>query len=87
MYVLEAKLHNNHNLPKWNRRSLLGKFIGFSEEHSTLVANFCHLRTGCISPQYHLVFGDLFQKLVRLGDNDPGIDNICNNIFYTSRDW
>ena len=76
VYVLEEKFQNNQKLPKWNRRSRLGQFLGFSEEHYTLVANFCHLRNGYISPQYHLVFGDLFDTAVRLGDNDPVIENI-----------
>ena len=57
--MLEAKLQNEQKLPNWNRRSRLGQFLGFSEEHSTLVANVRKLWTGYISPQYHLVFDDL----------------------------
>ena len=87
VYALETKLQNNQELPKWNWRSHLGQFIGFSEEHSTLVANFCHLRTGYISPQYHLVFDNFFDTSVRLGDNDPAIENICNDIFDSRREW
>ena len=74
--MLEAKLQNDQKLPKCNRRYCLGKFIGFSEEHSTLVANVCNLRTGYILPQYHLVFDDFFETTVRKGDNDPVIDTI-----------
>ena len=87
VYFLEAKLQNNQKLPKWNWRSCLGQFLGFSEEHSTLVANVCHLRTGYILPQYRLVFDDLFKIAVRLGYNEPAIDNICNYFFDSSRDW
>jgi hypothetical protein len=39
VYVLEAKLQNDQKLPKWNRRACLGQFVGFSDEHSSLVAN------------------------------------------------
>ena len=87
VYVMESKLQNNQKLPKWNRRSRLGKFLGFSEEHSTLIANVCHLRTGYISPQYHPILDDLFETAVRLGDNDPIIENICNDLFDSCRDW
>ena len=87
VYVLEAKCQNHQNIPKWNRRSRLGEYIGFSEEHSTLVANVCHLRTSYTSPEYHLVFDDLFKTSVHLGDNDPVIDSIFNEIFYSSRYW
>ena len=87
VYVLEAKMKNIQKLPKWNGWSCLGQFLGFSEEHSTLVANIRHLRTGYISLKYILVFDDLFETSVRLGYNDPVIDNICNNLFDSSRDW
>ena len=46
VYVLKAKLQNDQKLPKWNRQSRLGQFLGFSEEHSTLVANVLNLWTG-----------------------------------------
>ena len=39
VYVLEAKLQNDQKLPKWNRRARLGQFVGFSDEHSSMVAN------------------------------------------------
>ena len=39
VFVLEAKLQNDQKLPKWNQRARMGQFVGFSEEHSSLVAN------------------------------------------------
>ena len=76
VYVLEAKLQNDQELPKWNRRSCIGQFLGFSEEQFTLVTNVRNLWTGYILPQYHLVFDDLFKTTVRQGDTDPVIDTI-----------
>ena len=38
VFVLEAKLQNDQKLPKWNHWSRKGRFMGFSDEHSTLVA-------------------------------------------------
>jgi hypothetical protein len=39
VYVLEAKHQHDQQLPKWNGRARLGQFVGFSDEHSSLVAN------------------------------------------------
>ncbi len=58
VFVLEPKLQNDQKLPKWNRLSRMGQFLGFSDEHSSLVSNVRNLRTGYISPQYHLLFDD-----------------------------
>ena len=87
MYVLEAKLQNNQKITKWNRQLRLGQFLGFSEEHYTLVANVCHLQTRYISTQYHLVFDDFFETAFCLRENDPVIENICNDLFDSCRDW
>ena len=43
--------------------------------------NWLHLAT--ISP----FFDDLLETEVRLGENDPVIENICNELFDSSRDW
>jgi transposase InsO family protein len=37
--VLEPQLQNDQKLPKWNRRARVGQFLGFSDEHLSLVAN------------------------------------------------
>ena len=37
--VLDPKLQNDQKLPKWNRPARAGQFLGYSDEHSSLVAN------------------------------------------------
>jgi hypothetical protein len=37
--VLEPQLQNNKKLLKWNRRAQVGQFLGYLDEHSSLVAN------------------------------------------------
>jgi hypothetical protein len=39
VFVLKAKHQNDQKLPKWNRRARMGQFVGFSDKHSSLVAN------------------------------------------------
>jgi len=83
VYVLEVKLQND---PKWNRRARLGQFVGFSDEHSSLVANVRHLTTGYISPQLHVVFDDLFETVNWIGVDDRIVESICNGFFQRNRE-
>ena len=83
-YVLEPKLQNGQKLPKWNRHSRLGQFLGYSDKHSSLVALVCHLGTGYVSPQYHVVFNDLFETVFSSGANNALVDSICENLYGTS---
>ena len=54
------------------------------DEHSSLVANVWHLKTGCVIPQYHVVFDDLFETVFSSGANNALIDSICENLHGTS---
>jgi hypothetical protein len=84
--VLEQQLQNNKKLPKWNRRAWVGQFLGYSDEHSSLVANVCHLSTSYVSPQFHVIFDDLFETVVSNGDNDSLINSICDGLFERNRE-
>ncbi len=50
------------------------------------MANVHHLSTGYVSPQYHLVFDDLFETVFSTG-NDALLDDICNHLFDSDRDF
>ena len=87
MFVLDPKLQDGRKIPKWNRCSRQGQFLGFSDEHSSLVANVRNLTTGYVSPQYHVVFDDLFQTVYASIDYDVDlIDAILNKLFETERE-
>ena len=63
----------------------MGQFLGYSDEHSLLVATVCHLTTGHVSPQYHVVFDDLFHTV--FGDvNDALNKAICDILWQTDRE-
>ncbi len=79
--VLEPQVQNDKKLPKWNRCAQVGHFLGYSDKHSSLVANVHHLSTGYVSPQFHVVFDDLFETVVCNGDNDAVINSICDGLF------
>jgi hypothetical protein len=50
------------------------------------VANVRHLSTGYVSPQFHVVFDDLFKTLIRNGDNGAVINIICDGLFNRDRE-
>ena len=85
--VLEPKLQNDQKLPIWNCRARLGRFLGFPDEHSSLVANVQHLSTRYIPPRFHSNFDYLFEMFIRQGDDDIAIEEICSDIFYINQDW
>ena len=84
---LEPKFHNDQNLSKWNWLDHMGKILGFSDEHYSLVANVCHLSTVYISSRFHLVFDDLFDTVIRSRDYESVFNAIFNDIFELNRDW
>ena len=69
-YVLDPKLQDAKKIPKWNRRSRLGQYLGPSKDHSSTVGQVLNLTTGNISPQYHVVHDDGFTTVA-----NPGVDN------------
>ena len=49
-FVLDPKLQDGHKIPKFNQRSQMGQFLGFSDEHSTRVSMVQKLATNYVSP-------------------------------------
>ncbi len=86
MFVLEAKLKNDQKLPKWNQQAQMGQFVGFSDKHSSLVANVRHLSTNFISPQFHAIFDDIFKTVNRTGVDEPVVKSICQDLFQINRE-
>ena len=63
-FVLEPKLQKSGvKIPKWQPRSWKGLNMGFSKMHSSLVSLILNQSTGSISPQFHVVFDDLFSTV------------------------
>ena len=62
-YVLSPKLQDAKKLPKWKRKSRLGVYLGGSSQHSPTVGRILNLKTGHISPQFHVVYDELFTSV------------------------
>ena len=80
VYVLDPKLQDGKKIPKWSRRSRLGVYLGVSPTHSSTVGRILHPETGHISPQYHVVYDELFQTVP--GSLDDGLfdSNLWNSL-------
>ena len=87
VFVLKPNGQNYQKLPKWNQQARMGQFLGFSDEHYSLVENVSNLSTGYISPQFHLVFDDLFETVICAKYYESIFSAICNDIFELNRDW
>lgn len=86
VYVLDPKLQDGKKIPKWSRRARQGQFVGFSDEHSSLVANVRHLSTGYVSPQFHIVFDDHFHTVYGDPERDTYTNTICDLLWETDRE-
>jgi hypothetical protein len=62
------------------------QFVGFSDKHSSLVANVRHLSTNFISPKFHVVFDCLFETVNRTGVDKPVVESICQDLFQLNRE-
>ena len=69
VYVLENALVTGKSLPTWEERAQVGIYLGPSPLHDWSVALMLSLTIGLVSPQFHVVFDDHFQKV---HNNVPG---------------
>ena len=60
-YVLHPKLQDGKKLPKWDPHTRQGQYLGKLISYSSSVSLIRNLRTGYISPQFHVVYDNLFQ--------------------------
>jgi Reverse transcriptase (RNA-dependent DNA polymerase) len=85
-YVLEPKLQNGQKLPRWQPKSRRAVFLGISPNHSSNVPLVLNLKTGNISPQFHVVFDDFFTTVMSVIEGDEPPDN-WDHLFHESRFW
>ena len=67
-YVLDPTLQDGKKLPKWVPRARRGQYLGVSSDHAGSIGRICNIQTGHISPQFHVVYDELFTTV-------PNLDN------------
>ena len=65
-FVLDPVLQQGKKLPRWQPKSRKCTFLGFSKDHSSNVPLVLNPMTGSITPQYHVVFDDLFSTVASI---------------------
>ena len=69
-YVLEPKLQDGKKIPRWKPRSRRGVFLGLANKYASSIPLVLNPSTGHISPQFHVVFDDLFTTVVSQAESD-----------------
>ena len=83
VYVLDPKLQDAKKLPKWERRSRRGIYLGVSKHHSSTVHLVLNTDTGKVTPQYHVVFDDSFSTVYSDGKFN---DDVWNSLVTSNLD-
>lgn len=74
-YVLEPRLTEaGGKIPKWQPRSRRAQFVGMSPLHAESVGLVRNLKTGYISPQYHIVYDSNFETVYSSDAADPPME-------------
>ena len=72
VYVLEPRLTEaGGKIPKWQPRSRRAQFVGVSPHHAENIGLVRNLTTGYLSPQFHLVYDDLFETVYSNAEETP----------------
>ena len=58
VYVLDAKLQGASFIPKWDKRVIVGAYVGRYQVHDGNVSFILNLSTGHVNPKFHVVFDE-----------------------------
>ena len=72
-YILDPKIQDGKKIPKWQPKSRCGQFLGFSKQHASMIGLIQNIKTGSISPQFHVVFDDSFMTVPSCMPNEEEI--------------
>ena len=63
VFALNNSLQAGNKISKWLPRARLGINLGISPRHSRTVSLVLNLRTGLVSPQFHIIHDDFFETV------------------------
>ena len=82
-YVLDPRLQDGKKIPKWEPCARQGQFLGYSKDHATMIGLIRNIRTGYISPQFHVVYDEDFTTVT--SDNSIDLTEHWIDLFLNSR--
>ena len=62
-YVLENALQQGNKIGKWENRSRIGMYLGPSPTHGRSVHLIMSIKTGLVSPKFHVKFDDFYETI------------------------
>jgi hypothetical protein len=72
VFVLNNKMQSGKKLPIWEVRLRMGVYLGMSMQHARSVTLALNLKTGHVSPQFHVTFDPKFETVrLSLGNLSP----------------
>jgi hypothetical protein len=72
VFVLDNKMQSGKILPMWEVKLRMGIYLGMPMQHACSVALVLHLKTGHVSPQFHVTFDPKFETVRQsLGNQSP----------------
>ena len=80
-FILNSKLFENKLIQKWKPKPKQGVYLGILPHHAGSIALVLNVKTGYISPQFHIVFDENFTTtLARIKKKLPAIwDDLLDN--------
>jgi hypothetical protein len=83
VYVLDPKLQDGKKLPKWDPHACPGMYLGMSVHHlAASILRILNLRTGHISPQFHMVYDHKFTTI-----NNPEGAGLVDPTRFDANHW
>ena len=71
-YVLDPTLQDRKKVPRWKPRSHRSVFLGFGDKYASSVPLVLNPAISHISPQFHIIFKDLFSTVIlQLESDEP----------------
>ena len=84
VYILDYRVASGKKIPTWELKSRRGVYLGSSPAHASNVPLVLTLKTGHVTPQYHVVFDDCFST-VESGGSDDGTAELWQKLFSFSQ--
>jgi hypothetical protein len=68
-YALDSDLQNRKSIDKWSNRARMAIYLGPSPQHASTVGLLLSLKTGLVSPQFHVQYDDTFETVKGIADH------------------
>ena len=80
-YLLDPRIQDGKKVPKWETKTRMGQYLRKSPKYARSVGIIRNLRTGYISPQFHVIYVNRFHTMMGGKEyNEAVINYIWENL-------